>query len=101
MFEVMRVHPIFRSKPKVLFFSALSLLIGVLVPFLFTHVRRAQASVDRGEPIYRVEKKKFSYTLRLNGTTMAAHSFAVLAPGSKGLRSVPWSSPSWLLPDRP
>src|SRR5437667_2639829 len=84
MVEVMRAHPIFRSKPKVLFFSALSLLICVLVPLLFTHLRRAQASVDRGEPIYRVEKKKFSHTLRLNGTTMAAHSFAVLAPRLEG-----------------
>ena len=84
MVEVMRAHPIFRSKPKVLFFSALSLLICVLVPLLFTHLRRAQASVNRGEPIYRVEKKKFSHTLRLNGTTMAAHSFAVLAPRLEG-----------------
>src|SRR5207244_5705436 len=84
MVEVMRAHPIFRSKPKVLFFSALSLLICVLVPLLFTHLRRAQASVDRGEPIYRVEKKKFSHTLRLNGSTMAARSFAVLAPRLEG-----------------
>src|SRR5213080_2032715 len=84
MVEVMRAHPIFRSKPKVLFFSALSLLICVLVPVLFTLPRAAQASVDRGEPIYRVEKKKFSHTHRLNGTTMAAHSFAVLAPRLEG-----------------
>jgi len=80
----MRAHWIFRSKPKVLFFSAVSLLICALVPLLFTHPRRAQASVDRGESTYRVEKKKFAHTLRLSGTTIAAHSFAVLAPRLEG-----------------
>src|SRR5215469_12555827 len=84
MLEVMRAHPTFRSKPKALFFSALSLLICVIVPLLFTHLRRAQASVDRGESIYSVEKKKCSHTLRLNGTSAAAHSFAVLAPRLEG-----------------
>ncbi|HEX2665857.1 MAG TPA: efflux RND transporter periplasmic adaptor subunit [Candidatus Acidoferrum sp.] len=80
----MRAHWIFRSKPKILFLSALSLLICALVPLLFTHLRRAQASVDRGESVYRVEKKNFSHTLRLAGTTMAARSFAVLAPRLEG-----------------
>ena len=80
----MRAHWIFRSKPKVLFFSAVSLLICALVPLLFIHPRRAQASVDRGESTYRVERKKFSHTLRLSGTTIAAHSFAVLAPRLEG-----------------
>ena len=84
MLEVMRAHSIFGRKPKVLFFSGLLLLIGVLVPLLFTHPRRAQASLDRGESIYRVEKKNFSHTLRLSGTTIAAHSFAVLAPRLEG-----------------
>ena len=84
MLEVMRAHLMFRSRPKVLFFSALSLLICVFVPLLFTHLRRAQASVDRGESIYRVEKRNFSHALRLSGTTMAAHSFAVLAPRLEG-----------------
>ena len=84
MLEVMRAHSIFRGKPKVLFFSGLLLLIGVLVPLLFTHPRRAHASLDPGESIYRVEKKNFSHTLRLSGTTIAAHSFAVLAPRLEG-----------------
>ena len=84
MLEVMHAHWIFRSKPKILFLSALFLLICALVPLLFTHLRRAQASVDRGESVYRVEEKKFSHTLRLAGTTMAAHSFAVLAPRLEG-----------------
>jgi HlyD family secretion protein len=80
----MRAESIFRSKPKVLLLGAFALLILVLLPRLFVHLRRAQASASRGESIYRVEKKRFSRTLRLNGTTMAAHSFSVLAPRLEG-----------------
>ena len=80
----MRAESIFRSKPKVLFLSTLALLIVLLLPRLFVHLRRAQASASRAESIYRVEKKRFSQTLRLNGTTMAARSFAVLAPRLQG-----------------
>jgi multidrug efflux pump subunit AcrA (membrane-fusion protein) len=80
----MRAESIFRSKPKVLLLGAFALLILVLLPRLFVHLRRAQASASRGESINRVEKKRFSRTLRLNGTTMAAHSFSVLAPRLEG-----------------
>ena len=80
----MPLQLIFRSKPKALFLGALSLLILILLPRLFVHLRRAQASASRAESIYRVEKKKFSQALRLNGTTMAARSFAVLAPRLEG-----------------
>ena len=80
----MRATSILRSKPKALFLGTLTLLTLVLMPFLFFHLRRAQASASRAESIYRVEKKNFSQTLRLNGTTMAAHSFAVLAPRLQG-----------------
>jgi multidrug resistance efflux pump len=80
----MRAESIFRSKPKALLLGALALLILVLLPGLFIHLRRAQASASRGESIYRVEKKRFSQTLRLNGATMAARSFAVLAPRIQG-----------------
>jgi multidrug efflux pump subunit AcrA (membrane-fusion protein) len=79
----MRAESILR-KPKVLLLGALALLIFVLLPRLFVHLHRAQASASRGESIYRVEKKTFSQTLRLNGTTMAAHSFSVLAPRLEG-----------------
>jgi len=79
----MRAESILR-KPKVLLLGALALLIFVLLPRLFVHLHRAQASANRGESIYRVEKKRFSRTLRLNGTTMAAHSFSVLAPRLEG-----------------
>src|SRR5437868_2846635 len=84
MHEVMRAESIFRSKPKVFFLSTLSLLLLVVFPLLFTHLRRAQASASRGDSICRVERKTFSHTLRLGGTTMAAHSFAVLAPRLEG-----------------
>ena len=80
----MGTKSIFRSRPKVLFLSTFSLLFLVLIPLLFVHLRRAQASPNREESIYRVEKKKFSRSLRLNGTTMAARSFAVLAPRLEG-----------------
>jgi multidrug resistance efflux pump len=80
----MRAESIFLSKPKVVLLGALAFLTLVFLPRLFVHLRRAQASASRGESIYRVEKKGFSQTLRLNGTTMAAHSFAVLAPRLQG-----------------
>src|SRR5215472_43950 len=69
---------------RVLFLGGSILLILVLLPFLFPHFRKAQASPNTGETTYRVEKRKFSQTLRLNGTTMAAHSFSVLAPKLEG-----------------
>jgi HlyD family secretion protein len=80
----MRAAFILRSKPRIVLLGALALLILVLLPRLFVHLSRAQASASRGESIYRVEKKRFSHTLRLNGTTMAARSFAVLAPRLQG-----------------
>jgi HlyD family secretion protein len=80
----MRAASILRSKPRIVLLGFLALLILVLLPRLFVHLRRAQASASRGESIYRVEKKRFSHTLRLNGTTMAARSFAVLAPRLQG-----------------
>src|SRR5258708_15405942 len=80
----MRARSIFQNRPRVLFFGTLTLLTLLLIPLLFFHLRRAQASASRGESIYRVEKKNFAQTLRLNRTTMAAHSFAVLAPRLQG-----------------
>lgn len=80
----MRVASILRRKLRLLLLGALALLIPVLLPRLFVHLRPAQASASRGDSIFRVEKKKFSQTLRLNGTTMAARSFAVLAPRLQG-----------------
>ncbi|HYL83038.1 MAG TPA: efflux RND transporter periplasmic adaptor subunit [Candidatus Angelobacter sp.] len=69
---------------RVLILAASSFSLLLLLPFLFAHFRKAQASPNTGETTFRVEKHKFSQTLRLNGTTMAAHSFAVLAPKLEG-----------------
>lgn len=80
----MRADSILRKKPRLILLSSLALLILAFLPRLFVHLRRAQASASPADSIYRVEKKKFSQTLRLNGTTMAAHSFAVLAPRLEG-----------------
>ena len=72
------------GRRRVLFLAATTLLILVLLPFFIAHFRKAQASPNSSETAFRVEKRKFSQTLRLNGTTMAAHSFAVLAPKLEG-----------------
>ena len=80
----MRAVSILGRKLRLLLLGAFALLILALLPRLFVHSRRAQASASHGDFIYRVEKKRFSQTLRLNGTTMAAHSFAVLAPRLEG-----------------
>ena len=80
----MRAASILGRKPRLLLLGSLALLVLAFLPQLFVHLRRAQASASSSDSIYRVEKKKFSQTLRLNGTTMAAHSFAVLAPRLQG-----------------
>jgi HlyD family secretion protein len=72
------------GKSKILFLGVAALLLLVLIPLLLPHLRRAQASSSRDESAIPVERKKFSKTLRLNGTTMAARSFAVLAPRLEG-----------------
>jgi HlyD family secretion protein/macrolide-specific efflux system membrane fusion protein len=74
----------FGGKPRVLFLSASCLLLLIVLPFLFAHFRRIQASPSLGDSIVCVERRKFTQTLRLNGTTMAARSFAVLAPKLEG-----------------
>jgi multidrug efflux pump subunit AcrA (membrane-fusion protein) len=74
----------FGSKPRIIFLGTSSLLVVIVLPFFFAHFRRAQASTSRDEATVQVERKKFSQTLRLNGTTMAARSFAVLAPRLEG-----------------
>jgi len=73
-----------RGKSRFLFLGASSLFALVLLLFFFAHFRRAQASPNTGETTFLVEKKPFTQTLRLNGATMAARSFAVLAPRLEG-----------------
>lgn len=80
----MSVNTQLGGRPRLLFLGSCSLLILVFLPFFFAHFRRAQASASPGDTTFRVEKKKFTQTLRLNGTTMASRSFAVLAPRLEG-----------------
>lgn len=80
----MALTSIFRGKPKVVLLGTSSLLILAVIPLLFARLHRAQASASPAESTVRVERRKFSKTLRLNGTTIAARSFAVLAPRLEG-----------------
>jgi multidrug efflux pump subunit AcrA (membrane-fusion protein) len=74
----------FGGKPKAFFLGTSSLLVLAAIPFFYLHFRQTQSTPSQGEPTVRVEKKKFTQTLRLNGTTLASRSFAVLAPKLEG-----------------
>jgi multidrug resistance efflux pump len=63
---------------------ASALLLLVMIPFLFAHFRPGRAATNLEGSIVRVERKNFSQTLRLNGTTQASRSFVVLAPRLEG-----------------
>jgi HlyD family secretion protein len=73
-----------RGKPRVLVLRIASVLLLVAIPFLFLHFRQGRPSADRADALVRVERKNLSQTLRLNGTTQASRSFAVLAPKLEG-----------------
>src|SRR5579859_3631893 len=73
-----------REKRAVLFFSGFGILVLAALLFSLTHFRKAQASATATESVFRVDRKSFSRRLRLNGTTIATHSFIVLAPKLEG-----------------
>jgi HlyD family secretion protein len=70
------------AKTSILRASALLLL--VTTPFLFAHFRPGRAATNLEESVVRVERRDFSQSLRLNGTTEASRSFVVLAPRLEG-----------------
>jgi HlyD family secretion protein len=70
------------AKRFVLRASALALL--VVTGVLFARFRTGRAATDVEESIVRVERKNFTQSLRLNGTTQASRSFEVLAPKLEG-----------------
>lgn len=72
------------GKPKALLFRISSVLFLVAILFLFVHFRQGQPLADQAGSLVRVERKNFSQTLRLNGTTQASRSFVVLAPKLEG-----------------
>ena len=80
----MGLTSLFGGKPRFLFLCTSFLFILAVIPYLFAHLRQGQPAASRDESTVRVERKKFSQALRLNGTTMAARSFVVLAPKLEG-----------------
>jgi len=56
----------------------------VITVSLFAHFRSGRAATNVEESIIRVERRNFTQSLRLNGTTLASRSFVVLAPRLEG-----------------
>ncbi len=63
---------------------ASALLLLVTTPFLFAHFRPGRSATNIEESVIQVERRDFSQSLRLNGTTQASRSFVVLAPKLEG-----------------
>lgn len=80
----MNLKSLLGQRRKTLFLAGLGLLIFVTLPFFASYFRKTRASAATTESVFRVEKKAFQQRFRLNGTTIAAHSFAVLAPKLEG-----------------
>jgi len=80
----MNLKSLLGQRRKTLLLSGMGLLIVAIVLFSAAHFRKAQASPTSAESLFQVQRKPFSRGLRLNGTTIAAHSFAVLAPRLEG-----------------
>jgi HlyD family secretion protein len=72
------------SGAKTSILRASALLLLVTTPFLFAHFRPGRAATNLEESVVRVERRDFSQSLRLNGTTEASRSFVVLAPRLEG-----------------
>src|SRR5712672_1151971 len=60
------------------------LLLIAIVPMTYIHFRNGKTESKGAEFEARVERKNFMQSLRLNGTTLAARSFVVLAPKLEG-----------------
>ena len=73
-----------RGKSKTFLLRSSAVLLLVMITFLFVYFRSGRAANGVEEPVVRVERKNFTQTLRLNGTTQASRSFVVLAPKLEG-----------------
>jgi HlyD family secretion protein len=73
-----------RGGAKTLLLRVSALLLLVTTIFLFVHFRSGRAATNVEESLVRVERKDFTQSLRLNGTTQASRSFVVLAPKLEG-----------------
>src|SRR5207248_2447179 len=76
--------PLSGGESQKIIFRASALLLLVMTVFLFAHFRSERAATSVEESIVKVERKDFTQTLRLNGTTQASRSFVVLAPRLEG-----------------
>jgi len=76
--------PLSGGESQKIIFRASALLLLVMTVFLFAHFRSERAATNVEESIIKVERKDFTQTLRLNGTTQASRSFVVLAPRLEG-----------------
>src|SRR5260221_8969326 len=63
---------------------AFALALLVTTALLLAHFRTGRAATGVEESIVKVERKDFTQSLRLNGTTQASRSFIVLAPRLEG-----------------
>jgi HlyD family secretion protein len=72
------------GKPKTFILRASVLLLLVMAAFLFAHFQTGRAATNAEESLVRVDRKNFTQSLRLNGTTQASRSFVVLAPRLEG-----------------
>ncbi len=63
---------------------AFALALLVVTGVLFARFRTGRAASGVEESIVRVERRNFTQSLRLNGTTQASRSFEVLAPKLEG-----------------
>jgi HlyD family secretion protein len=63
---------------------ASAVLLLVVSAFLFLHFRTGRAATNVEESVVRVERRNFTASLRLNGSTQASRSFIVLAPRLEG-----------------
>src|SRR5437899_9092614 len=70
------------AKRFILRVFALALL--VMAALLLAHFRTGRAATGVEEAIVKAERKNFTQSLRLNGTTQASRSFIVLAPRLEG-----------------
>src|SRR6266446_1150435 len=78
-----QIAPSSGESKKFIFRASASLLL-VMTAFLFAHFRAGRAASGVEESIVRVERRNFTQSLRLNGTTQASRSFEVLAPKLEG-----------------
>ena len=65
-------------------FRAAAVLPAVVAAALLIHFRTGRAATSVEESVVRVERKDFTESLRLNGSSQASRAFIVLAPRLEG-----------------